>query len=514
MRDYWRALSRAPFSVRPHKDNMNALYRQMKANRFMAPDMDPASKQNVEANKRTRIPEDERVRVPFFCITELYTPTTAEGLLEGVPRLVENSYRMSPSAKQNVVRWVHACRRQESTMWGQPSQIQLPPVVRVNPAIEQPNSPMTAPIWMGNAYIHDDMPDGIEQIEIKMHALTATITAVTAAFYLNEEGSRGLEEIVNGDMTTVLTPIPLEGGSFFATITDVSTLKKQAADDWRARMSADGAQWLAKWLPGSFHRETHSQLPTIELLLTEQQRPWAKPGKDRDKDRDWQFILNLSEYEVYWQSNSNCLRLEEHPYDNGRNVITIGALRSEFFSPTPVGFGHGQGFAYFVWPLASRWALTAFLRDQREQLANIRDLTDRASRRRSPRALTDVEREMMLLGLDCDIVTADIVDYAKAEKSWEYNFPDFALAKRDSNTDVVVFNTSLAEHLRQGQLDLSDKVRREETVMRDLLNAGAQLLASAENLRLQFRVLFLTIVSLIVAVVAALAAVAALHIRF
>jgi len=513
MRDYREALSRIRPSTRRHETNMRRLYREMMANPFMAHTMDPASRENIDGNKKTRIPDYEHVRVPFFCITELYTPVTAEGLINGASKLLENSYRMSSSEKQDVMRWLYACRRQESVTRAQPSRRTLPPVVRVDPAKEQPNSRMTTPIWFHHKYIHDDIPEGIEQVDIEMHALTTTITTITAAFYLNEDRSSGLEEVVNRDVTTKLTPVPVEGGSYQGAVTTVSALKRQAADVWRERMSSDGAQWLAKWLPGSFHRETHGRLPTIELLLTEQQRPWAKPSKDRNEDRDWQFILNLSEYEVYWQSDSNCLRLHEHSYDRGRNLLTFGALRSEFFSQPSTGFGDGRGFAYFVQPLASCWALTAFLRDQRERLANIRDLTDRASRRHSPRALTRVEREMVLMGLESDIVTADIVDSAKRENSWR-NFPDFADAKCDINADEVIFKTSLVEYLRRGQSDLGDKVMREESVMRDLLNAGAQLLASAENLRLQRRVLFLTIVSLIVAVVAAVAAVAALHIRF
>ena len=47
--------------------------------------------------------------------------------------------------------------------------------------------------------------------------------------------------------------------------------------------------------------------------------------------------------------------------------------------------------------------------------------------------------------------------------------------------------------------------------MRDLLNTGAQLIATAENLRLQRRVLWLTVISLIVAAIAAAAAVLALQ---
>ena len=71
---------------------------------------------------------------------------------------------------------------------------------------------------------------------------------------------------------------------------------------------------------------------------------------------------------------------------------------------------------------------------------------------------------------------------------------------------------SMAGLLRQGQIDQGTIVSQTEADLRDLINTSAQLTAAAENIRLQRRVLWLTIVSVIVAIIAATAAVAALHI--
>lgn len=70
---------------------------------------------------------------------------------------------------------------------------------------------------------------------------------------------------------------------------------------------------------------------------------------------------------------------------------------------------------------------------------------------------------------------------------------------------------SLAESLRQGQVDHGARVTQNEADMRDLISSSAQLTAAAENIRLQRRVSWLTVVSLIVAAIAAAAAIAALR---
>ena len=64
---------------------------------------------------------------------------------------------------------------------------------------------------------------------------------------------------------------------------------------------------------------------------------------------------------------------------------------------------------------ASRYALSVLLRELDEQLAATRDLSERATSQRSPKALTQVQHQLIRTGLDSQIVAADISRYAKCE---------------------------------------------------------------------------------------------------
>jgi hypothetical protein len=125
--------------------------------------------------------------------------------------------------------------------------------------------------------------------------------------------------------------------------------------------------------------------------------------------------------------------------------------------------------------------------------------------------LTEIQQQLLRTGMDSQIVGADIVRYAQDEASWRRDILDFnevsppALARRAAS------RASLAETMRQGQINQGDRVTQAEADLRELLNTSAQLTAATENLRLQRRVLWLTIASLIVAAVAATAAVVALR---
>ena len=184
----------------------------------------------------------------------------------------------------------------------------------------------------------------------------------------------------------------------------------------------------------------------------------------------------------------------------------------------------------YVVPAANRLALTALLGELAEQLAATRDLAKQAAGKRLPRALAQIQQQLISTGLDSQIVADDIVRYARDEQSWRYDVLDFtqvlppaltehlrpdrtAAARRTtwrpwkrrnrqtaeacrhpgrrSRPDTanpapaLPAQSSLAELLRQGQIDQGTLVTQAEADLRDLINTSAQLTAATENIRLQ-----------------------------
>jgi hypothetical protein len=456
---------------------------------------DPADNQN------TRIPEGEEVLVPVIWLTELYTPTTLADLLDGLPLFLAKTKDIG-GGRQDLVEWVRAARRRGGGAW------------QMLPYVLPPDS---SQLWPGG--IVDTLPDGIAYALPGIYTLTSTLTAVTTMFQLDEEHSRALGSIVNQDMSFRARLLPHGGVAF----SDVRGQKQDAADAWRAQLRLDAARWLADRLPGSFHRLAPGQPPTIELLLTEHQLPWEERA-DQAGRRDWTELLDLEGFDGYWQcAEPSCLRLRERRFhgkrSGQRHILTLAGLRPELlrtFPPTSAGPGQLEQAVrrlnFYVTALANRWALTSLLRELDEQLAATRDLAERSGGRRSPRALTHLQQQLMRTGMDSQIVAADIVRYAQDEASWRRDILDFNEVPPPAVAQQMTSQASLANTMRQGQISQGGRVTQAEAGLRDLLNTSAQLGAAAENLRLQRRVVWLTIASLIVAVVAAAAAVVALRV--
>jgi hypothetical protein len=458
-------------------------------------------RQDPADNQATRIPDGEEVHVPAIWLTELYTPTTLAGLLDGLPPFLAKAQDRGHD-REDLVEWVRAARRRGGGAW------------QMLPYVFPPDSNR---FWPDR--IVDTLPDGIAFARLGIYTLTSTVTAVTTMFRLEEEHSRALGSIVNQDRSFRTRLLPHGGGA----VSDVRPQKQEAADAWRAQLRDDVARWLAARFPGSFNRLAPGQLPTIELLLTEQQRPWEEPA-DQQRGRDWTELLDLEGFDGYWQcADPSWLRFHERRFrgrrPGQRHILTLAGLRPEFLEtrpPSPAGTGQVdeavQHLDFYVVALANRWALTPLLLELDEQLAATRDLAERSGGERSPRALTQIQQQLLRTGMDSQIVAADIVRYAQNDASWRRDILDFHEVLPSAFASRATPRASLADTMRQGQINQGNRVTQAEAGLRELLNTSAQLTAAAENLRLQRRVLLLTVVSLIVAAVAAAAAVIALRI--
>jgi hypothetical protein len=498
-KQFWHAITRSRF--------LPALAKRYAQSRLDAAGYGVAQRDHSARSWiRERIPEDEHVDIPCICLTELYTPSTAMALFDGLKKLLAKEKRGGPASGEEILSRVRLSRRREPGNRKAFNMITIPMIITTDPLEKEPRPYIPHVVQFVDLYIQDHLPDGISLVQMYVCPLTTIVTAVTATFHLEKDRSRSLEEILGYDLSTIEL--------------------KEAADEWRARLRSEAAQWLARRLPGSFNHLAPGQLPAIELMLTEQHPPWDELTRgylhpitemaDRRNKYGWTRILDFREYGDIWQSDQSHFRLRESPFERSRHVLELAALRSEYLNAPQLDT--------YLPPLAARWALTAFLSEQNEQLAEVRDLTSRASRKRSPRALTKVQRQLMNIGLEGNIVAAEIVQYAKSEEAWKSGFPDFRIkvawepgfpdlipVLREDSTEDATQCVSVADILRQRQIDTGDRIRREEADLRDLINAGAQLIAAAENLRLQRRVLWLTIVSVAVAVIAVLATIGTLR---
>ena len=91
---HWRAIASSGVLPPPIK-----AYATRRLNIILAHETEQSNREkDADVNRRTRIPEGEHINVPLICLTELYTPTTVAGLLDGLRSLLlkeEKSYKSS-----------------------------------------------------------------------------------------------------------------------------------------------------------------------------------------------------------------------------------------------------------------------------------------------------------------------------------------------------------------------------------------------------------------------------------
>lgn len=146
-------------------------------------------------------------------------------------------------------------------------------------------------------------------------------------------------------------------------------------------------------------------------------------------------MLDLSGSHGYWQcATIPGLRLRqrrESGLPSGqRHRLVLAGIEQEFLAD-PAGTGGDDSLPQAIallgltmTRLLVRWSLTALIRELEEQLAGLQDVAGQASRRRSPRALTATQQQLLRTGIDSRIAVNDIVRYAD-DPWWKHDVLDF-----------------------------------------------------------------------------------------
>lgn len=444
-------------------------------------------------NAETRLPAGENVRMPALWITELYTPTTVDSLLAGL-RPFALKERGRP-AGLDILHWVQQARRS-----GGFSYRCLPPVY---------DKRRSSGRYVGDGLL-DRLPPGIDAVDATLYAVTSSVTALVACFQLDADAAQEIGRILDRDAPTRV--IRYHGGPYVAS--SPFWLKWREIEAWRGGMRESASAWLARHMPGFFH-SVGAQLPTLELMLTEQQRPW-----DENAVREqWLDLLDLEGFDGHWRcAQVPGLRLRERrTMREGLQVhhlATLACTRAEFLEAFP-GSSHGYGtddlqaavrmMRHHASDLSARWALSAMLRELDRQLSA---LTDRAATASAgfgaAGKLAKIHKEVIRIGLNGQIVVNDLLRLAHSRGLWSFGVLDFTRVPPADlpadESEMQMEKATLLSTLRERQLQDGGRLTETEADVRELLGIGADLRAASLNLNIQWTVALLALGSLAIAV--------------
>jgi hypothetical protein len=116
-------------------------------------------------------------RIPVIWLAELFTPTTIPNLIGGLRKLTGSQSRPRPRGGDYdfLVEWITSDRRRG----GSGNWYQFP---LVRPTGSR----------LGDNEVVDQVPAGIEYIQLEVRTLTSTVTALTALFGLDDDSAQGV----------------------------------------------------------------------------------------------------------------------------------------------------------------------------------------------------------------------------------------------------------------------------------------------------------------------------------
>ncbi|WP_152627339.1 hypothetical protein [Streptacidiphilus melanogenes] len=428
----------------------------------------------------------------FLWLAEVFTPVDIPQLEE---RLDSISKRRPPFANRptdNYAHWLTQGRRDASEAWHA-----LPYFARRGIMEMMPNR------------ITTELPLGVDWATGGITLVTPSIAVAVISFAYSDSFAAGFGELTRRRESTSLDKFP--GGY---SLIDVPKKKALAVDAWHEARISEASVWLAQELPGFFSRGAGEPLPSIALISTRGFKAWEERRTFQKRLSPFNVLgLGYSILEPYWA-------VDVRPEIHVREVAHGAGLRAASLLATTYDAGDNasedlQGELHHVLsePMQSmmlRWALVHLVLRSRKRLNRLRDDIASIAGRASSRDFLTLRNELISIGADVRLAANEAATFARTERDWARHFP--------ASTEVVpeahmgkYAPESLLELWKSALLAETEQLTPLEKDFSELAGVSADLTNVAFGIRTQRAVLWLTIVSVIVAAASLLVAIVALR---
>jgi hypothetical protein len=440
--------------------------------------------QDARLNLATEPPANENIQLHCVWANEYYTPSSIDGLLQGLTRLGWDRDDLFFSHSDTTA-WTKRLRLSEyGGAW-----ISLGPIKRPD---DQRffTSRRTAPL-----------PDWADYAFGQLTSLTPSITCVSIAFVFKEDQRSVFERALRKSYNTELRR-QRTGYEIF----DPRALKREAIQNYRATVRADMLNWYRTHLPGVFstqHKATG--FPTCELF-TLKATPLPLPEDVKASDHKYLGALGVDGRIDCWTSQKVDGLSFFWPIDRDQKVGNHGAMvaTAEALSSLQRK-GHEDASAEqfphlvndYTEHLLRLWGLLPLLNGYHEALSSMRDTPSLNSRSKSVKTLKAMAGFAQQTR-DVLPVTTELLEDTEPLPTWARNTTPFVAVNPRFNGKEQLAHAIAARVRRK-----ADRLQRLEKSVQTTIMQTSALLSAYENLRIQANIKWLTIITLILSIATA-----------
>lgn len=456
-----------------------------------------------DENVRTRLADDEKVRLGALILVDAFTPSSIQRLYDAI-----DSWPVSPAAyKDGVKRKIAGWR--SSSGYGAWQSVTM---------FTKPGNR-----FIGSSVSDPRVPDSIEAVHLFVMMASPSVTLSVAVFIPHDSDGdlspvlamdfpsevRNVRVRVPGPMGAVREKNPWSRAKnpyYSMQVAYPSVLKREAAEAKIAYLEAHCWAWLSGMGVGKFGSVPVGDRPSMRLFVTESLEPFG----DR---RHALKAVNLDYASQLWSyegRNGYYFATGEHGSQDPQ-VAVIAATRVSLNSMTGAEgpaekasiLGLVDAFSRNHTDMVGAWALTQLLDRYRHEISSVRDsISHERSSIRTARRLNDF---LWADGNDMAIIAKDIARLTGEEGHFGHHIDpliDVELHQHSSEADdqPEYIGQALRRQLDKSACHLIDE---SDVAIRSISSSG-QLLQSISETQLQRVALAFTIVAAVIALIALL----------
>lgn len=432
-----------------------------------------------QANADTSPPADEYIDLYCTWGVEIYTPNSIEELKANFRKLGWRAEE-SPFPDRDPGVWLHDLRRlQEGGGW-----ISLGYLV---PSGQAP------PFHNMERHVVP-LPAGVEYAMAKMVSISPSLVAVVVCFVFDDATSRLYDGALRESRQTYVIPV----GRAFRVHTP-PTQKAAHVHQIRNRFSRLIADWFAENLPGVFSNGLlDHELPTYEFVAIRKAEPFPSQEDGGSKFHEYLDILGLLRNFDVWQSatfEGLKLRLRDRiARDTAyHSVFAIweGQLRwqmPDYYTSSD----RTSRIAYVndvVFEMLGVLSILLLLEGYTQRLKKVRDLARfKLGTSQTPAKLLEELGNDVAYSVDVAAVATDLARAPEALEQMVYSLQGF----EPCNSSFYGKSTTLAKRIALVIGEQANWIQAADKTTREQLTQYGALFGTAENIRLQNAIKFLT----------------------